>query len=147
MLAFGLGTTDQVVPSHDSIKVVTLCEDGALLDPAATQAVEVVHDTPSRMSPVTPGSDVGSGLGTMDQADPFHDSINVWAPAVVSAKPTAVQSVGPVHDTPDNCSYVDVGTSGLGTVDQAVPFHDSASVSRPLEPTWALPTAMQWVGS
>ena len=139
----GLGAADQVIPSHDSIKVATLCESTVLLPPTATQAVELVHDTALRPSPVRPGTDVGLGLGTIDQAAPFHDSTSVPVPPVVSKKPTAVQSVRPVHDTPDSSSYVDVETSGLGTMDQVVPSHDSVSVSRPLVPTWALPTPPQ----
>ena len=47
----GLGTTDQAVPSHDSIKVTTLWEETALSAPTATQAVELVHDTAWRLAP------------------------------------------------------------------------------------------------
>ena len=144
---FGLGTTDHEVPSHDSIKVCTKWVEIRLLPPTATHAVELVHDTAWSESPERPGIDVGSGLGTIDHADPFHDSTSVSAPLSESKKPTAVQSVGPVHDTPNSSSYVDVATSGLGTTDQEVPSHDSISVCWPLVPTWAAPTAMQCVWS
>ena len=47
------------------------------------------------------------GLGTIDQADPFHDSINVWGGASMvgwsrgmAQIPTAMHADGPLHDTP-----------------------------------------------
>jgi methenyltetrahydromethanopterin cyclohydrolase len=38
---------------------------------------------------------LGFGLGTVDQTDPFQDSVNVAAPSV----PTAMQKVVLAHDT------------------------------------------------
>jgi hypothetical protein len=47
---------------------------------------------------------------------------------VVLSLPTAVQSVGLVHDTPSSVLSSVADTSGLGTIDQVEPFHDSVSV-------------------
>ena len=64
----GLGTTDQVVPAHDSISVSWSAPTS--MAPTAMQCVWSGHDTPFRLFPVGEGA----GLGTMDQPDPSHDS-------------------------------------------------------------------------
>src|SRR5580692_10387350 len=101
-----------------------------------------MHDTPASL---LSSDGETSGLGTIDQADPFHDSISVWRTgALSSASPTAMQCVGSEQDTPDRVFSVGEG-EGLGTMDQAVPSHDSISVSWSV-PTSTLPTAAQSVG-
>ena len=69
------------------------------------------------------------GLGTIDQADPFQDSIRVCAWALAPVRPpTATQAEGLLHDTALKAlSKVD-DVSGLGTIDQADPFQDSIRV-------------------
>ena len=68
----GLGTTDQLAPFQDSIKVA----ERALLvvvEPTAVQAAAETHDTPVRELPAVPRL----GLGTTDQLVPFQDSMKV----------------------------------------------------------------------
>jgi len=88
-----------------------------------------VHDTPLRTLDDEPE---GLGLGTMDQVDPFHDSTSVSDPPdALGPSPTAVHAAGPVHDTPwrELSGNGEPGEgSGLGTMDQVVPFQDSTSV-------------------
>jgi hypothetical protein len=65
-----LGTTDQLVPFHDSVKV---CSRGpAKKDPAAMQLFGPVQDTATRLFSVP-----GSGLAMIDHVVPFHDSVSV----------------------------------------------------------------------
>jgi hypothetical protein len=118
---FGLGTIVQMVPSHLSINV----PDAFAVDPTATHAVELAHDTPERTVFVDAG---GFGLGTIDQEVPSHDSINVWVPDASVANPTAVHAVGLVHEMPLNSLSKEEDVSGLGTTDQVVPSHDSIRV-------------------
>jgi hypothetical protein len=67
---FGLDTTDQVVPSQDSIRVPLAAK------PTAVQAVAEVQET--RLSlPVT------RGLGATDQVVPSQDSMRALAGARV----------------------------------------------------------------
>jgi hypothetical protein len=132
----GLGTIDHTEPFHDSISV------SAMLDwfgsygvnvPTAVQAEGLLHETPPRvlfwMLEVL-------GLGTIDHAEPFHDSISVWfsAPSTAST-PTAVQAVELLHETPVNELGWLSEVLGLGTIDHTEPFHDSISVwlREPLE--------------
>src|SRR5579859_3578024 len=88
--ALGLGTTDQTVPFHDSIRVL-LAEPRPLpVLPTATQSRAETQETPARALGVD--SEPGLGLGTIDQAVPFHDStrvlLTVWA---FPKLPTAAQ--------------------------------------------------------
>src|SRR6266568_4424045 len=69
-----LGTTDQVVPFHDSIRV--LSRPLTLRLPTAVHAVAETHDTSVRQLPVA----LGLGLGTTDQLVPFQDSMSVLVP-------------------------------------------------------------------
>jgi hypothetical protein len=92
-LGLELGVTDQAVPSQDSIRgfcprPVATRED----QPAATQLVELEHDTPERTFSAVPGF----GLGVTDQAVPSQDSIKVSAR---DCPPTATQLVGLEQET------------------------------------------------
>ena len=85
------------------------------------------------------------GLGTMDQVEPFHDSVSVRISLPVLYAPTPVQADGAEHDTPLRVSDSRLEVSGLGTIDQADPFHISTSVSL-YEPSTAYsPTAVHAV--
>jgi hypothetical protein len=66
----GLGTTDHVVPFHDSIRVLLGPLTVRLWLPTAVHAVAETHDTLERKLRVA----LGLGLGTTDHAVPFHDS-------------------------------------------------------------------------
>jgi len=89
----GVDITDQVVPSQDSIRGLSVGEVPlTLAKPTATQSVVLTHDTLPRSLPSP-----GLGLGTTDQTDPFQDSASVVA-ALLSF-PTAMQKVVLVHDT------------------------------------------------
>ena len=94
VLASGLGTTDQALPSQVSAKVRSKPKRGRE-SPTAVQADAEVHDTLSSpsMYPV-------SGLGTMDQVEPSQLSTSVLSPCLVMKLPTAVQNVADRHDTP-----------------------------------------------
>ena len=65
---WGLGTTDQLVPFQDSMRVLP----APLLLPTAMHAAAEVQDTLLRLS-----LDPGLGLGTTDQVVPFQDSMTV----------------------------------------------------------------------
>src|SRR5215469_8299305 len=74
VLAFGLGTTDQVVPSQDKTNVL----DCVLVSyqPTAVHELVETQDTPAS---VLNGSAavLGLGLGTTDQVVPSHISTRV----------------------------------------------------------------------
>jgi hypothetical protein len=93
----GLGTTDQVVPSHITTTVVLL--DGLGLggvnmasSPTATQKLVETQDTPLRVLSVGPGL----GLGTTDQVVPSHISTR----SLKLVLPTATQKLVETQDTP-----------------------------------------------
>jgi hypothetical protein len=92
----GLGAIDHAVPSQDSTRVTVVPAMVPAL-PTAVQAVAEVHDTSTR-GWSWPGS--VSGLGTIDQAVPFHCSTRVWSASPVSADPTATHQVTEVQVTP-----------------------------------------------
>lgn len=73
--------------------------------PTAVHADGPLHDTAFREVP-----------GTIDQVDPFHDSIPKF--------PTAMHADGLLHETP----LYSVPAGGPGTIDHAEPFHNSFSV-------------------
>src|SRR3974390_1290906 len=131
---------DQVDPFHDSTSVLSTVP--SLEDPAAVHAAGPVHDT-ARRSLLCDAEPLG--LGTMDQVDPFHDSISVWSAVPLKNWPTAVHAAGPGHEMPNSSLSCDAEASGLGTMDQVDPFHDSISVwsAAPLK-NW--PTAMHAAG-
>jgi hypothetical protein len=64
----------------------------------------------------------------MDQVDPFHDSIKVWSAVLARFCPTAMQAEELLQETPTRESRPVLETLGLGTIDQADPFHDSIRV-------------------
>ncbi len=57
-------------------------------------------------------------LGTTDQAEPFHISVSVSWVVAPSYVPTAIQNVGPLHDTAERELSVEDDVFGLGTIDQ-----------------------------
>ncbi|MGA2474087.1 MAG: hypothetical protein ABSG39_11410 [Acidimicrobiales bacterium] len=59
-----------------------------------------------------------------------------------SASPTATQKLVITHETPLRYGAVAFGTEGIGSDDQAEPFHSSASTA-PFPGWLPLPTAMQ----
>jgi hypothetical protein len=77
-LTFGLGTTDQMVPSQDSINVLDRSVLGVLYSPTAVHELVEIHETP--LSSLIGGEVVlGSGLGTTVQVVPSHISTRVPA--------------------------------------------------------------------
>jgi hypothetical protein len=87
VLASGLATTDQALPSQVSTRVRSKPKRGRE-SPTAVQAEGEVQDTWSSpsMYPV-------SGLGTMDQVEPSQVSTRVSSPCPEMKLPTAVQNV------------------------------------------------------
>ena len=81
-VTFGLGTVDQVVPFHDSMKV----ESEPPTYPTAVQLFALGHETPWRNIP-------SERFCVTDQAVPFQDSAR-------SGYPTAVQLVTLGQETP-----------------------------------------------
>ena len=118
----GLGTIDQLVPFHRSIKVfvVVLVE----YEPTAKQLEGVAHDTPFNFATMLAGST--AGLGSTDQAVPFQRSKSGLIAAPPNESPTAKQLVVDGHDTPSN-SLREPPVGGA-VIDHAVPFQRSASV-------------------
>jgi hypothetical protein len=109
----GLGTTDQVVPSHDSTRGYVFPLALAEYVPTAVQRLADTHDTADNLSVLAT-----FGLGITDHVLPFHDAIRVLWPYVC---PATMQKLAGTHDTP-----LRVPCGGCVT-DQVVPFHDSAS--------------------
>jgi hypothetical protein len=80
-----------------------------------------MQDTPKSQF-LVPASE---GVGTTDQVLPFQDSTRgCTSPPLFLKYPTAVHEVRETHDTPSKRLPV-VLTLGVGTIDQAVPFHVS----------------------
>jgi hypothetical protein len=77
VLGLGLGTTDQVVPSHISTRETSVRTGGkptsVRSSPTATQKLVERQDTPPRWLLIVPGL----GLGTTDQVVPSHISTRV----------------------------------------------------------------------
>jgi hypothetical protein len=101
-LGFGLAMIFQLVPFQRSTSVRAVepsVDDDE--SPTAKQLVGLGHDTLNRLTSAAP---FGVGLGTIDQAVPFHRSINVFALIDVDANdavsPTAKQLVALEHATP-----------------------------------------------
>jgi hypothetical protein len=128
----GLGTMFQLVPFHRSISGASLSDTPAKVDssPTAKQFVALEQATPFRStSPSTPLG-TGLGLGTIDQTDPSHRSINVpWSPP-----PTAKQLVGVVHATAERPPSGGPAGLGLGETDQrnAAPDGDALNATTPV---------------
>jgi hypothetical protein len=98
----GVGWVAQVVPFHCSASVPPP------EDPAATQAVAPVQDTPDRLPP--------AAVAWVVHAVPFHRSAS-------PASPTAVQASTALQDTSRR-----VPPPGVVWIVQVPPFHRSASV-------------------
>ena len=85
------------------------------------------HDTPLSSTPVAPA---GTEATWLFHATPFHDSTTaVWLPAASKDRPTAVQSVAEPQKTPTRAVFVAPAGLSVVSIFQAVPFHDSASVT------------------
>src|SRR5215470_11006079 len=85
------------------------------------QRLAAGHDTPVRTVLSVPPR------GWIDHGVPSRRSARF-------GRPTAVQALGEVHDTPVNCCAEPDGL-GVGWTDHEVPFQASASVPSPLPPT------------
>jgi hypothetical protein len=84
------------------------------------------------------------GLATIDQDEPFHNSVSVDVTVPVWLLPVAAQNDGPLHDTPRRALALAPVTAGVVTIVHAVPFHCSTSaVVAP--PVVDVPTASQLV--
>ncbi len=124
-VTLGVVCAVQVVPFHTSANVrpVLLV---FVEEPTAVHAVVDVQDTPVRELLVAPA---GAGVGRMVQVVPFHDSTScIGLLGTVKYRPTAVQAVADVQDTP--LRELLVAPAGLGVVwmVQVVPFHTSTNV-------------------
>jgi hypothetical protein len=65
------------------------------------QAVAEVHEMADRTLPGNTSASAGSGVGWILQAVPFHPSASVRSVLELFwKKPTAVQAVAELHDTP-----------------------------------------------
>jgi hypothetical protein len=124
-VGLGLGTTDQVVPSHISTRVKS-CPERAIPEeavPTVTQKLVETHDTPLRRLANVPGL----GLGAIDQAVPSHISTRVPLDSPkLTWDPTATQKCFETQDTP--LRKLNRSGLGLGTTDQVVPSHVSTTV-------------------
>ena len=137
---FPLGTIDQFVPFHRSIKlfVVVLVDD----DPTAKQLVGLAHETPFSVATMIAGSMLG--LGRLTHALPFHRSNTGRVTAPPKESPTAKQLVVAGHATAR--SSLREAPVGGAVIDHAVPFQRSASVTTVASVTatgWYDPTEMQ----
>jgi len=138
LAAFGLGTIDQVTPSHDSTNVLSGPDEGKT-QPTETHEVGLVHDTSARLKSLP----AGSGLGTIDHDMPSHDSTSVSGAMPSEPIPTATQLVALAQLTPVNWSESAPNASALVTIDHVAPSQCSISV-RPTGESLA-PTAKQLV--
>ena len=121
-----LAATDQVDPFQDSARVLPTPLPFAYL-PTATHLDAVAQETAFRELPCAPP---GFGDWTTDQWAPFQDSTNVTTTkAALRSPPTATQADTPVHETADSVLLLAPARFGLGTIDHAVPFQNSVSVS------------------
>jgi hypothetical protein len=113
--------TDQEVPFHRSASAYLPVGRWRL--PTRVQALGEVQDTPLNCASVT------LGVCWIDHVVPFQTSATDWSLVGEVARPTAMQNVAEVQETP--ASELSVAPGGLGVfkTDQAVPFHDSASVT------------------
>src|SRR5262249_41345593 len=139
VLALGLGTTLQLVPSQCSISVCVALLALGWKPPTAHTSVPETAVTPFSSLFCVPGL----GLGTTLHVRPFQCSVRVCAgpnPATVKL-PTAQTSLLETAATPSRMLSAPPGL-GLGTTLHLWPFQCSASVSRGLpEAAWKNPTA------
>src|SRR5947209_5885999 len=71
---------------------------------------------------------LGLGLGTMDQAVPFHSSVMVFSAPPTKAWPTAQTSLLDIAETPRRMLVEALVRLGLGTMVQLVPSQCSVRV-------------------
>jgi len=121
----------QVEPFHAST------EGSFPLGPVAMQKVVLVQDTLNSLLSVE-----SAAAWTTLHALPFHCSMSGANVPAKSAAPTATQKLVVTHETPLRYGEVAFGTEGIGSDDQAEPFHSSATVA-PFRGWSPLPTAMQ----
>jgi hypothetical protein len=89
-------------------------------------------------------TELGFGVGTIDQAVPSQCSANVWSVVLEPfPNPVAQQSALLTQSTPLNAFDVDSLGSGVETMDHAVPFQCSANVFPSNGPSPTEPTAQQ----
>lgn len=145
-VGFGLATTDQPVPFHRMLSVREAFV-ALMYEPAAKHALELVHDTPSRVPAEPPA---GFGLGRGAQLVPFQRSTSGRKFVPSEAVPTAKHSVLVPQETAERLLCCKPAGSAASTTDQELPFHCSMSSesaplrSEPLEEV--APTAKQRVG-
>jgi hypothetical protein len=120
----GLGTIDQLVPSHDSTRVLVALLIPFPVSPTAVQDLAEAQETLLSSSP--PDAGPGLGLGTIDQRPPSQNSTSVLE-TTLPELPTAVQKPRDGHETPLSAA------PGLATTDHRLPSHEEE----------AAPTAMQ----
>jgi hypothetical protein len=129
----GVGTIDHVAPFHCSARVGPIPVVWLEATPTAQQSEVLTQATPERKLT----DEVVLGVGTMDQALPFHCSANVCpgAPLMGKVCPTAQQSEVLTQATPERRENVEGFGLGVGTMDQMLPFHCSIKVW-PVPPLW-----------
>jgi hypothetical protein len=108
MLVLGVAWTVHLPPSQRSAKRLS-AEWAGCAFPTAVHAIAELHDTPLRRLYG------GVGVGMTVQVLPFHRSANaaLWVSPALSVKPTAMQAVADVQETPskedDRPAMVGVG--------------------------------------
>lgn len=129
-VALGVVCTDHVVPllASASVACVPLL---FVKSPTALQALAAVHET---LVSSLWNEPLGFGVATVVQPEPFHDSAKVTSWWVVGEKywPTDVHAVVALQETPKSelsATPEPALGSGVGWIDQLVPFHLSASVT------------------
>jgi hypothetical protein len=97
------------------------------------QAAAELHEMADRTLPGNESASVGSGVGWMVQAVPFHSSASVKSVlALLWKNPTAVQAVAELHDTPLNwLTAAGPGWLGVAWIVHTRPFQASAKASAP----------------
>jgi hypothetical protein len=138
---FGLGTTAQVVPFHHSVRVSWF--EPLKEYPTATHALALGQATSFSTLLLLA---LTLGLGTTAHVLPFQCSVNVSSGLApfTAYQPTAIQFVGPLHDTFERMLNWTPGTLGLGTIDQAEIVAADAGADSPsaAAPRHASATAM-----
>jgi hypothetical protein len=103
----GLGVIAQIFPFHLSTRGSALAGP-FVYEPTATQDVMLVHDTPSRVSPLFPGL----WLPTTDHERPLHLCTSVrwsWSNGLFEYAPAAMQKLAFVQETASRASALDPG--------------------------------------
>jgi len=116
--AFGLGTIDQAVPSHDNMRESLAASAALWYSPTAMHVEGSRQDTPPRKLTLADGS----GVATSDQLVPSQEAaadVDVWALTPKSV-PTAMQKVGEVQEIDPTWAVA------VGSIDQLLPSHSSA---------------------